>query len=321
MVRGAMVPRALVFLALLGLACGGTGSRAETAPNAAPSLRPCPERGVAVRVLGSGGPIVDDGRASSGYLLLVDGEPRLLVDAGGGVALRMAQAGVAPRALGGVLLSHVHVDHTADFVALLKSASFSSRADALPVVGPSGDDPFPALGPFLEAQLGEAGAWRYLGGYLREEGQPFRLRLDEVDVAGEGRELEVAGLRVEAVGVPHGPVPALGFVVHAADARVAFAGDQRLDDPRFLARARGADLLVAHHAIPEAAEGVGARLHARPSQIGAFARDAEVGELVLSHHMQRSLARLDEARALIAHRYDGPVHVAEDLDCYGVAAR
>ncbi len=269
-----------------------------------------------MRVLGSGGPIVDDERASSGYVVLLDGEPQLLVDAGGGVALRMAQAGVAPEQLRAVLISHTHVDHSADLIALLKSASFSSRREPMTLVGPSGTGPFPAIGPFLEAQLGDAGAWRYLGGYLREEGQPFRLVVEEVDVSGEARAHSIGPLRVSSVGVPHGPVPALGFVVEGGGSSIAFGGDQRLDDPRFAELARGADLFVAHHAIPEESGGVAASLHATPSQIGAFARDAEVGSVVLSHHMARSLERLDESLAIIGERYDGEVTVGADLGCY-----
>ena len=46
------------------------------------------ERMPAVQVLGSGGPIADDGRASTAYLVWVDGSARILIDAGGGAFLR-----------------------------------------------------------------------------------------------------------------------------------------------------------------------------------------------------------------------------------------
>jgi len=305
----------LPMLALL-LACGASAPSPER-----PTASNCPGEGLAVRVLGSGGPIVDDERASAGYVVLLDGRPRLLVDAGGGVALRLAQAGVAPRNLDGLLVSHTHVDHTADLIALLKSASFATRSAPMTVLGPSGDDAFPAIGSFLEAQLGEGGAWRYLGGYLRAEGRPFRLAVEEVDVTGAPRTQSIGPLRVHSVGVPHGPVPALGFLVEAAGASIAFGGDQRLDDARFAELARGADLLIAHHAIPEDAEGVAANLHAKPSQIGAFASDGDIGHLVLSHHMARSLARLDESLELIGARFGGEVTVAEDLDCFAARPR
>ena len=323
--------RKALLLPLL-VACAGSSTTvrsSSTSTGAAPSSTPratprageatvarCPERGLAVRVLGSGGPILDDDRASTGYVALVDGEPRLLIDAGGGVALRMAQAGIAPEQLGGILLTHFHVDHTADLIALFKSASFSERTTPMPVIGPIGDQSFPGTHHFLNALLGPEGAYAYLGGYLEARGQPFRLQPREIDNEGASETLEVAGLRVVAVGVPHDPVPALGFVVHHGDARVAFTGDQQMNDARFLDEARGAQLLIAHHAIPEG--GQGNNLHATPSQIGALAADAEVGRLVLSHHMGRALAQLDEGLAAIRARYDGPLEMANDLDCYPV---
>jgi len=48
----------------------------------------CPiEQGVTLQVLGSGGPIADDGRASAGYIVWIDGESRIMVDTGLSCAL------------------------------------------------------------------------------------------------------------------------------------------------------------------------------------------------------------------------------------------
>jgi ribonuclease BN (tRNA processing enzyme) len=43
-------------------------------------------------VLGSGGPIADDGRASTGYIVWVNGETKILIDAGGGTFLCFGEA-------------------------------------------------------------------------------------------------------------------------------------------------------------------------------------------------------------------------------------
>ena len=59
----------------------------------ADSAEQCPPpQGVALQVLGSGGPIADDARASSAYLVWVDGKSRVLIDAGGGAFLRFGEA-------------------------------------------------------------------------------------------------------------------------------------------------------------------------------------------------------------------------------------
>ena len=52
----------------------------------------CGAHGVAVQVLGSGGPELQDKRACSSYLIWRDGVPRVLVDSGGGSARASVKA-------------------------------------------------------------------------------------------------------------------------------------------------------------------------------------------------------------------------------------
>jgi ribonuclease BN (tRNA processing enzyme) len=308
----------LGLICALGLAgCGAaeTASRGDVASSSRSSSRACREAELAVQVLGSGGPILDDERASSGYLVWIDGRARLLVDLGPGAMLRLAETGAELEDLDALLLTHLHVDHSADLPGLLKTASFGRRRASLPVLGPTGDGPFPALPAFLGALLAEGGAYPYLGGYLGE-GQPFVLEPRSVDVEGAAREvLSTEHLRVRAVGVPHGPVPALAYEVTVDGVRIAFMGDQRADEARYVDMIRGADLLVAHMAIGPSAGGVAARLHAPPARLGEVAAEAGVSRMVLSHLMRRSLSDLDGNLAAIRERYDGPVEVAEDGLC------
>jgi ribonuclease BN (tRNA processing enzyme) len=307
---------ALCLTQLASCASPGPPPPTRSSVDASPA---CGEHGVAVQVLGSGGPIADDARASAGYLVWVDGEARLVVDMGGGTFQRLGAARARARDLRAVLLTHYHVDHTSDLPALLKSASFGKRDAPLPVVGPSGSDRFPSLEPFVHSLVGADGAWPYLSGYV-EGADPFALSLREVDVdaAQPATVLDDEGLVVRAIGVPHGPVPALAYLVEVAGARVGFTGDQRMDEPRFHQLVDGADLLIAHHAIPEEASAAMRALHARPSQIGEIAARAKVRALVLSHHMRRSLDAAEQSLALIRERYDGPVTMANDLDCFAV---
>ena len=271
--------------------------------------------GVALQILGSGGPIADDRRASSGYLVWVDGRARALVDVGGGVILNFAASGAALEDLDVVVLSHLHVDHSVDFAALIKSAYFGERSRPLPVVGPDGDDLFPGLGDYLVALFGAQGAYRYLGWALRDGDGPFHIEPHEIATAGEGQQFELGELQLAAVGVPHGAVPALGVRIDVRGRSLAFASDQRLDDERFIAAIAGVDLLIAHHAIPERSGGPVRTLHGPPSAIGAAAAKAKVRRLVLSHHMVRALRGLDESIAAIREHYRGPLLLAEDLAC------
>jgi ribonuclease BN (tRNA processing enzyme) len=287
----------------------------------------CPgPNNLAVQVLGSGGPIADDARASSAYLVWVDGKSRALIDAGGGAFLRFGEAGAQFQDLDFIGLSHFHADHSADLPALLKSGWFSRRAGPLTLAGPGAGGPFPGLDDYLGSLLdGTGGAYRYLSGYL--DGGGGLPRLTTAEVPADNRApvpIEIAssrGLAVHALPVPHGIVPALAFRVSSGGRVIVFASDQNGSDPAFIDFALNADLLVMHMAVPEQADPTALKLHATPGRIGSIAQAAKAGELVLSHFMARSLRSLDESLALLRKQYGGPVHVAEDLACLPVSRR
>ncbi len=272
--------------------------------------------GVALQILGSGGPIADDGRASSGFLVWVDGESRVLIDAGGGTFLRFGEASARFIDLDFVGLSHYHTDHSADFPALIKSGNFSARKRSLRVAGPDGERMFPGLDGFLKSLFdSEAGAYGYLSSFLDgTSGTPMLTRRE----VGRGEAVIVYmsdDLVIDAMRVPHGIVPAVAFRVKAGGKTIVFASDQNGSDPAFAEFAKGASILVMHMVVPEGIEGVGRRLHAPPSVIGEVAAAANPDTLVLSHFMSRSLRDLDSNVALVSERYDGKVVLAEDLMC------
>jgi ribonuclease BN (tRNA processing enzyme) len=282
----------------------------------------CGERAdVAVQVLGSGGPIADDGRASSGYLAWVGGASRALIDAGGGAFVRFGEAGARFEALDFIGLSHFHTDHSVDFPALLKSGYFSDRVRPLTVAGPGAGGPFPGLQTYLASLLNpDKGAYGYLSGYLNGSGGLVRLNIVEVPSGAEQPvtldQVSEPEFEVDAMHVPHGIVPALAFRLRAADRVIVFATDQNGGNPGFADFARNADLLVMHMAIPQDAGEAARRLHATPDQIGRIAAAAEAKVLLLSHFMGRSLRTLDDNLARVRVEYGGPVLVAKDLGCY-----
>ena len=273
---------------------------------------------VAVQVLGSGGPDSNDARASSGYLVWLDGEARLLVDAGGGIFLRFGEAKAKFESLDAIAITHLHADHVSDLPALLKSGFFGDRQRPLPIIGPSGGDVFPGIKEFMHAMFDpDRGAFRYLSGYLDGSGGMVRADIVEMDATVETPTAAFGNdrFKLTAIGVKHGPVPALGYLVEVRGHRIAFAGDQNGDNAAFATMIKGVDILVMDHAVPEMADPVARQLHARPSEIGLLAAHAGVKQLVLSHNMARSLGPLKENLALIRQHYDGPTKVAEDLMC------
>jgi ribonuclease BN (tRNA processing enzyme) len=240
-----------------------------------------PAEGVALQVLGSGGPVADDARASSAYLVWVDGKSRALIDAGGGGFLRFAEAQASFTDLDFVGLSHFHADHSADFPALLKSGNFSSR------------------------DLDGSGGLAQLKAI--EIGNDF---VNDQNLLDEDSELRISAMRV-----PHGIVPAVAFRIDVRGDSIVFSSDQNGSDDNFVAFARDATILVMHMPIPEEVDDGARQLHAVPSEIAAIATAADVKQLVLSHFMARSLRNLDDNVQLVQDGYDGDLRLASDLMC------
>src|SRR4029434_1764115 len=83
----------------------------------------------------SGGPPPRAHRAQSSNLLIVNGA-LYVIDAGDGVARRLAKAGVNDRELGTVFITHHHDDHTAGLGTLLSVAWDQTRTKPIHVYGP-----------------------------------------------------------------------------------------------------------------------------------------------------------------------------------------
>ena len=283
----------------------------------------CTGNGIELQVLGSGGPELIGDRASTSYLIRRDGRPSVLIDSGGGSALRFGVAGAKVSDLDLVLFSHFHVDHSADFAALVKSSYFQDLTRELPVFGPTGNAMFPSTTQFLKSQFAKPdGSYRYLSDYLPADGNArsgaYALTPTNIETGEAATKLvfNKDGLKASALRQHHGNVPALAWRVETGGASIVFSGDT--DGKNLEKLAMNADLLVAHNAIPESARGSILDLHMPPSQIGKVATAAEVHALVLSHRMTRSLGQEESTRAAIAKSWEGKVQFANDLDCFAV---
>lgn len=300
----------MIVIAIGGCADGTSATTGKQCP---------PESGIALQILGSGGPIADDARASSGYIVWLDGKSRILIDTGGGTFVRFGEAGASFRDLEIIGLSHFHTDHSADFPALLKSGYFSERKRPLVVAGPDAGGPFPGLDTYLSSILEpDNGAYGYLSGYLDGSGglaQIAASMVSDTDGSKIVLDSDVGDIRVEAMHVPHGIVPALAFRVRVGDKSLVFASDQNGSDASFIDFAQDSDVLVMHMVIPEGATGGALQLHATPSRIGEIADAANAGTLILSHFMARSLRGLDGNVAHVERAFGGKITLASDLAC------
>jgi len=288
--------------------------------SAAALAQSCGSEGVAVQVLGSGGPELQDKRASSSYLVWENGQARVVVDAGGGSALRFGESGAQMSQPDVLLFTHFHVDHSADFAALIKSSWFEDRKRPLPIYGPPGNDFMPSTTEFVSDFFGDKGSYRYLSELLVPEEQGS-YKMQPHNVAATATPVKVfnnGNLSISAVRVVHGGFPALAWRVEVGGKAIVFSGDTNGDGPGLLRLAANADLFVAHNAVPEGVTGVERNLHMPPSVIGQIAADAHVKQLVLSHRMLRTLGKEEQTLTEIRKRYSGPVTFANDLDCFPV---
>lgn len=124
----------------------------------------CEKNRVNLQILGSGGPELNDGRASSSYLVWLDKKAAILVDAGSGSSFNFERSGAKIDDLKAMLFTHYHVDHSADFPAYVKGSFFTSRDEDLLIYGPDGNDVMPSTTQFVNEVLGENGVYKYLLG-------------------------------------------------------------------------------------------------------------------------------------------------------------
>ncbi len=276
----------------------------------------CSGNPVTVQILGSGGPAINPTRASSSYLLWVGSQAKMLIDMGGGAFLRFGQSQAKQSDLSLMAVSHLHPDHISDLPAFLWLSN-QNRKDALPIVGPTGTNDVPAFQTFLERLFdSKTGAFQVLGTTLggppvAGAGGGVRLEVSTVDTSKTepSTVFDRDGLVVTAMGIPHGPIPALAFRVQTRGVSVVFSTDQNGTHPKFIEFAKGANVLVMHLAI-----GAGARnpIHAAPSVVGRIAQEAGVGRLVLSHI---GAFDLEAAIAELKQNYTGPLTIGTDLQC------
>lgn len=239
-----------------------------------------------VMVLGSGGPIATAaGRASAGYLIFIDGVPKILMDAGGGTYQRLAASGTNIKDLEIVLLTHLHIDHMGDLSPIIKTMYFHNRiynlqnpgtfppGRTLPfrVWGPATNtatfpspplypaDPdttqYPASSEFVHSHYDlDTGNERYLNIFSRAiSGGVFGYEVEDVPPNWQAyNPVEIVnedGLVINAVGVNHGPVPSLAFRIEYKGKSVVYSGDTSSKGNNMVLLSEDADLLIYDTAL------------------------------------------------------------------------
>jgi ribonuclease BN (tRNA processing enzyme) len=267
-----------------------------------------------VVVLGSGGPRAF-GRGGSSYVILVDGRPRILVDAGPGAFLRIGELRLDLENVNTVLLTHLHIDHSADLAAFFNARALTSDGPIeYHIFGPDGAGLFPKTSRFVDLLVGADGAFAYQKTFGARETFSVRdlaIRLDSTRT----KVVDDDGLIVEEIATHHGDCPSVAYRITYKSAVVVFSGD--MDEsalPNLVQLAKNADLLIFDCAVLDPPESPSQlyELHTPPKKIGQAARDSDVKSLLLSHLAPDVEGEQDAVRKSIRASFAGPVAFARD---------
>ena len=290
---------------------------------------------LSVMVLGSGGPMEQtSGRASAGYLIFIEGIPRILMDLGGGTYQRIAQSGAHIASVNIVLISHLHIDHSADLPAAVKGIYFDGRLTGNPVTnpiqiwGPDSNNPtFPAIGAYLEKLFSDGGVYSYLvafvnGGGLGHFGYTPNGLSPEFNGASINTIVDEDGLVIKEIAIDHYEAPAVAYRIEYKGRSVVYTGDTHSSTDNIAMLAQDADLLIYDTSILENAPpsfSPFAKRHTTPTRMGQIAALANPRKLVLSHITPVTDPVISDVKATIhGQGYHGRISEAHDLQVYNL---
>src|ERR1700723_1299539 len=267
-----------------------------------------------VVVLGSGGPRAF-GRAGSSFVVMVDGTPRILVDAGPGAFLRIGELALDLSAVDTVLLTHLHIDHSGDLAAFFNARALTSDSSiTYRILGPAGAGLFPKTSRFVDLLVGDGGAFAY----QKTFGAPETFVVKDLAInldSKQTRILDDKGLAIDEIATHHGDCPSVAYRINYKGVSVVFSGDMDASAlPNLVHLAKNADLLIFHCAVldPPGSPKQLYELHTPPRKIGEAAKQSGVKSLLLSHTAPDVESREPKVRSSIRANYAGPIAFATD---------
>src|SRR5579863_490435 len=267
-----------------------------------------------VVVLGSGGPR-PFGRGGSSFIVLLDGTPRILVDAGPGAFLRIGELGLDLDNVDTVLLTHLHIDHSGDLAAFFNARALSADGPIVyRIFGPDGAGQFPKTSRFVDLLIGKGGAFEYQKTFGADESFKVRDLAIGLD-SPRAKIVDENGLVVEEIATHHGDCPAVAYRISYKGAVLVFSGDMDASAlPNLVQLAKNADLLIFNCAVldPPASPSQLYDLHTPPRKIGEAAHASGVKSLLLSHLAPDVLSQEAAVRKSIRVSYTAPVAFASD---------
>ena len=244
-----------------------------------------------ITILGSSSFVSSPDRFGPGYLLEV-GDKKILVEAGSGTQIRLAQLGVNIRDLDYIFITHFHPDHTADLPSFFLRYSMVVRAD-----------------PKLDGKLiifGPKGITEFIKGALEISGLKFLADKPGARVK-EFSMLEADSFVVKAFKTQHMGVVSQGYRFEIGEKLVVFTGDTAYY-PDIIKDCQNADLVFIDSSLNQTEE---AQAHLNTEAVGKICQQAGVEKVVLSHILEYNRGR--DMASEVRQYYDGEIVTAQDL--------
>ena len=237
--------------------------------------------------LGTGSAMPLPDRAQTGLLLERD-DRRVLVDCGAGVLGRLAATDPGYEGVSTVLLTHRHLDHVSDLLALVKARWLAGNG-GIEVVGPSGtkalvDDLFDAfdyLDGRVDVRVREVGAHDFSVAGFDASAHETRHSVDGLAYRFEG-DGDEGDLTISS------DTEAFEGLASFADGSAVFVHDCSFPD----------DVDVSNHPTP--------------AKLGAALSGHDYGRVYLTHLYPHTEGRHEEMLESLERRYDGDVRFARD---------
>jgi len=273
---------------------------------------------ITVTLLGTGSPMPSPDRAGPATLISAgeggDAE-HYLVDAGRGVLMRLAAAGLGAPNLSAVLLTHLHSDHITDLNDVITTRwILTFEPTPLTIVGPIGTK---AVVDHIMASLEPDVDYRI----AHHDDLEGPLQVDVVEVVGGPIDLP-GDVSIRSAFTDHKPVePSLGFRFDHRGASVVAAGDT-VPCAGLDSLCDGANALVHTVIRKDIIENVPLQrmkdtldYHSSPGEAAQTAARAGIDTLVLTHYVPPIPTgdAGDDWRALAEEHFDGVIEIGDDL--------
>src|SRR5271168_5259616 len=275
------------------------------------TLRSAPAKpAVEVVVLGSGGPR-PFGRGGSSFIVLLDGAPRILMDAGPGSFLRVGELGLDLSSVDTVLLTHLHIDHSGDLAAFFNARALSSDGPiTYRIFGPDGGGLFPKTSRFVGLLVGDGGVFPYQKTFGADE----KFIVKDLAINLESPQttiLDDHGLVIEEIATHHGDCPSVAYRITYKGVTVVYSGDMDASAlPNLVRLAKNADLLIFNCAVldPPQSPSQLYELHTPPRKIGEAAHQSGVKSLLLNIRRKRKCLDRHRAHLHLGGEWQTPDH-------------